>query len=393
MKIELLPNLYRMDDGTFNKEMALNMCGKFAGVCYDKEGFNHLENEPEEKTERRINLTLSNGHHSVYDHIYVNLNIKNIPKILAMVINNEKQYTTSEKSARYTEIVRKEESMISSMEEELYKKWTNILVDKIRSTYPEFKDSKIIKLAHENARYMVTVFMPTEMIYTVSFRQINYLVSFMERYIKEAKSEFEKKLAFSMEEFISELDRLNLLDIRLQGNEKDRKLSLFGNNLESKKEYFGDIYAMKYYGSFAELAQAQRHRTISYQMELLKEPEYFIPPIIKDNSDMVSEWLSDMDSVSNVYPQGMLLNIYETGTYDNFILKCKERICTCAQLEICNETYNNLLRYRDYLKENGYEELYQDIIKYTKGARCTYPGYKCSSPCGFKEGIKLTRKI
>lgn len=393
MKIELLPNLYRMDDGTFNKEMALNMCGKFAGVCYDKEGFNHLENEPMEKTLKRIELTLSNGHHSVYDHIYVNLNIKNIPKILAMVINNEKQYTTSEKSARYTEIVRKEESMISSMEEELYKKWTNILVDKIRSTYPEFKDSKIIKLAHENARYMVTVFMPTEMIYTVSFRQINYLVSFMERYIKEAKSEFEKKLAFSMEEFISELDRLNLLDIRLQGNEKDRKLSLFGNNLESKKEYFGDIYAMKYYGSFAELAQAQRHRTISYQMELLKEPEYFIPPIIKDNSDMVSEWLSDMDSVSNVYPQGMLLNIYETGTYDNFILKCKERICTCAQLEICNETYNNLLRYRDYLKENGYEELYQDIIKYTKGARCTYPNYKCYSPCGFKEGIKLTRKI
>ncbi len=393
MKIELLPNLYRMKDGTFDKEKALNICGKFAGVCYDKEGFNHLENEPEEKTNKRIDLTLNNGHHSVYDHIYVNLNIKNIPKILAMVINNEKQYTTSEKSARYTEIVRSNDSIITSKEEELYQKWTNILVDKIKGTYPEFKDSKIIKLAHENARYMVTVFMPTEMIYTVSFRQINYLVSFMEKYIKEAKSDFEKKLAFSMEEFISELDRLNLLDIRLQSNEKNRKLSLFGNNLNNKKEFFGDIYAMKYYGSFAELAQAQRHRTISYQMEILEEPEYFIPPIIKDNKDMVSEWISDMGSVSNLYPQGILLNIYETGTYDNFILKCKERICTCAQLEICNETYNNLLRYRDRLRENGYAELYKDIIKYTKGARCTYPDYKCSSPCNFKEGIKLTRKI
>jgi hypothetical protein len=168
---------------------------------------------------------------------------------------------------------------------------------------------------------------------------------------------------------------------------------LFGNNLNNKKEFFGDIYAMKYYGSFAELAQAQRHRTISYQMEILEEPEYFIPPIIKDNKDMVSEWISDMGSVSNLYPQGILLNIYETGTYDNFILKCKERICTCAQLEICNETYNNLLRYRDRLRENGYAELYKDIIKYTKGARCTYPDYKCSSPCNFKEGIKLTRKI
>ncbi len=393
MKIELLPNLYRMKDGTFDKDKALNICGKFAGVCYDKEGFSHLENEPEEKTLKRIDLTLNNGHHSVYDHIYVNLNIKNIPKILAMVINNEKQYTTSEKSARYTEIVRSDESSISDLEEELYKKWTDVLVDKIKSTYPEFNDKKTVKLAHENARYMVTVFMPTEMIYTVSFRQINYLVSFMERYIKEANSEFEKKIAFSMEEFISELDGLNLLDIRLQNNEKDRKLSLFGNNLGNKKEYFGDIYAIHYYGSFAELAQAQRHRTISYQMELLNEPEYFIPPIIKDNSDLVSEWISDMESVSKIYPQGMLLDIYETGTYDNFILKCKERVCTCAQLEICNETYNNLLRYRDGLKENGYDELYNDILKYTNGARCTYPNYKCSSPCGFKEGIKLTRKI
>ncbi len=145
MKIELLPNLYRMKDGTFDKEKALNICGKFAGVCYDKEGFNHLENEPEEKTNKRIDLTLNNGHHSVYDHIYVNLNIKNIPKILAMVINNEKQYTTSEKSARYTEIVRSNDSIITSKEEELYQKWTNILVDKIKGTYPEFKDSKIIK--------------------------------------------------------------------------------------------------------------------------------------------------------------------------------------------------------------------------------------------------------
>ena len=37
--------------------------------------------------------------------------------------------------------------------------------------------------------------------------------------------------------------------------------------------------------------------------------------------------------------------------------------------------------------------LKDDIVKYSKGARCTFPGFKCSSPCGFKEGITLTRKI
>ena len=30
-------------------------------------------------------MTKENGHHSVYDHIYMTLNIKNVPKILAMV--------------------------------------------------------------------------------------------------------------------------------------------------------------------------------------------------------------------------------------------------------------------------------------------------------------------
>lgn len=65
------------------------------------------------KTNRRINMTLNNGHHSVYDHINVSLNLQNIPKILAMVINNEHQYTTSEKSGRYTPVVCGDNSIIT----------------------------------------------------------------------------------------------------------------------------------------------------------------------------------------------------------------------------------------------------------------------------------------
>ena len=84
IKIEILPNLFLNEDGTFNKNDAMNLSGKIAGVCYDKEGFNNLKNEPKEKTIKRINLTLNNGHHSVYDHIMINLNIQNIPKILAI---------------------------------------------------------------------------------------------------------------------------------------------------------------------------------------------------------------------------------------------------------------------------------------------------------------------
>ena len=58
-----------------------------------------------------------------------------------------------------------------------------------------YGDNKILKLAQENARYLVTVFMPTQMIYSTSLRQINYIASWMKEYIKNAKGEFEEKLA------------------------------------------------------------------------------------------------------------------------------------------------------------------------------------------------------
>lgn len=395
IKIEILPNLYLNEDGTFNKNEAMNLSGKIAGVCYDKEGFNNLKNEPEEKTIKRINLTLNNGHHSVYDHIVINLNIQNIPKILAMVLNNEKQYTTSEKSARYTPVVKSNNSVITDREEFLYNKWLNIFNIKIKEEYSNiYNDSKIKKLSLENARYLVTVFMPTQMIYSTTLRQINYISSWMREYIKNVNldNSFEIKLANSMQDFINELERLNVLDDKLMINEKFRKISLFGENLENKKDYFGSVYSCLYKGTFSQLAQAQRHRTINYQMQFLNNKEYFVPPILLDDQKLVDEWLNDINSISDVIPQGQLILISEEGTYDNFILKCKERLCSSAQLEIMLQTKKTLLKYKDELeKSNNY--LFNDIKQYTNGARCTFPDFKCLSNCKFAEGKKLSRKI
>lgn len=395
IKIEILPNLYLNEDGTFNKNEAMNLSGKIAGVCYDKEGFNNLKNEPEEKTIKRINLTLNNGHHSVYDHIVINLNIQNIPKILAMVLNNEKQYTTSEKSARYTPVVKSNNSVITDREEFLYNKWLNIFNIKIKEEYSNiYNDSKIKKLSLENARYLVTVFMPTQMIYSTTLRQINYISSWMREYIKNVNldNSFEIKLANSMQDFINELEKLNVLDDRLMINEKFRKISLFGENLENKKDYFGSVYSCLYKGTFSQLAQAQRHRTINYQMQFLNNKEYFVPPILLDDQKLVDEWLNDINSISDVIPQGQLILISEEGTYDNFILKCKERLCSSAQLEIMLQTKKTLLKYKDELeKSNNY--LFNDIKQYTNGARCTFPDFQCLSDCKFAEGKKLSRKI
>lgn len=389
LKVSILPNYYLNNDGTFNRDDAINLCGKIAGVCYDKEGFNHLKDESLDKTLKRVDRTINNGHHSVYDHIFINFNIENIPKILAMILNNEKQYTTSEKSFRYTPIIRGENSIITEKEEELYNKWNKILFDLIKKEHGDrLTDIQIKKLAQENSRYFVTVFVPAQMIYTTSLRQINYIASWMNRFINDAKSEFELNVAKYLVEFLSELKRLNVLDERLMKNEKNRSLSLFGADLLNKKEYFDEIYATNYRLSFAGLAQAQRHRTINYKMEL-KDEDYFVPPIL-NNDKLINEWIDDMKSVKDVYPMGRLVNVYENGTYDNFILKCKERLCSAAQLEIMLSTKNILDKYVENLDN---EELELDIKKYTKGARCTFPCYNCTEDCKYKEGKLLKRNI
>ena len=395
IKIDILPNQFLKSDGTFDKEEAIKLAGKIAGVCYDKEGFSHLENEPVEKTLRRVDMTLNNGHHSVYDHIFINFNLQNIPKILAMILNNEHQYTTSEKSARYTPIVREDDSIITADEEKLYNKWINIFKIKIKAKYGNiYNDSKIQKLAQENARYLVTVFMPTQMIYTTSLRQINYIASWMIDYIKNANmnNTFENRLASSMQDFLEELDKVDVLVEGLMKNEKYRNISLFGKDLDKKEEHFGDVYSTKYKGTFAQLAQAHRHRTIDYQMEMFDEKEYFIPPIIIDDSMLVDEWLGDMQIVKNINPQGELINISEMGKYEDFILKCKERLCSSAQLEIMLQTRETLLKYKKALEKSN-SPLAKDILKYSHGARCTFPDFVCSLDCKFKEGKKLTRTI
>lgn len=402
IKVNIAKAYFEDEEGRVDLDKSLVLCGQFAGVCYDQEGFDRIKNEALEKTQSRINRTKNNGHHSVYDHVFISFNISNVPKILAMVLNNEHQYTTSEKSARYTkikpdeeEVITGKEPVITSREFELYTKWTEIFQMKIKSMYPDqFPDGKVTKLARENARYLVTVFMPTTFVYTTSLRQINYIVSWLRRYIERhnPSNDFEHKLALAMEDFINEVAKVNVLDEGLLRNEKNRSITLFTTNVMDREQHFGEVYATSYKGSFAMYAQAQRHRTINYGLEMLDQKEYFIPPILEGDELLINEWLHDIESVRDVTPQGEMVNIYERGIYEHFLLKCKERLCSAAQLEIMLQTKETLTRYFNELKARD-SYLVSEFEGYTHGARCTFPDFQCTEPCCFKEGIDLTRKI
>ena len=386
MKIEVLDNYLNDSIEPYNKDAALKKCGKIASICYSKTGLAKAKKEDSEKTLNRINLTLDSGHHSIYDHEQVQLYIEDIPKILAMVLNNEKMYTTSEKSERYVKASRDD-----SLELKLYFKWVEILKEEITKKYGKNFDSrKIEKLALENARYFISVFTPKTMVYTTSLRQINQIATMMEEFInKDDKTPFEEKLATAMQEFILQLDWLGVLDTRLMQNNKNRKLSLFME--EPGEEYFGDVYSTNYEASLACLAQAQRHRTLDYKMKFTEGLKFYMPIIVADNDELRRQWDKDFRLVKHDYPQGQCVLITERGFYENFVLKAYERLCTDAQLEVMLRTKDTLNKYYKALDDKN--PLKSEMENYTHGARCTFPGFKCSSDCHYLPGKRLIRKI
>lgn len=365
------------------KEEALDFSGKSAGICYLPDTLETLFAEPAEKTQRRVDGNLKSGHHSVFGHATYNLSLERIPKILAMVLNNEKVYNTSEKSARYTKM----EPL--PQEKELYEKWIEIYAKQIAKEYPQFDEKRAKKLAQENARYLISVFTPaTVMEYTVNFGQLNYIINWAKDYIaEEPDNNFSIKLKQVFKEFLEVMPDVEVegLDSRIKG----RKFSIFAQR-KHRKEEFGENYCTTYLASFAELAQAQRHRTLKYEMTLLDEPKYYIPPIIR-NTELEEEWLKDISSLKEFYPQGMLVRVNERGSIEDFVLKCTERLCGAAQLEIMEQTQEIMKKYLNAVKDE--KELYEYLLPYSKGARCTFPGWKCSSPCVFGGKNAMNRKV
>lgn len=364
------------------KEEAIDFSGKSAGICYLPDSLEKLLAEPAEKTQRRAKGNLASGHHSVFGHPTYNLALEGIPKIIAMILNNEKNYNTSEKSARYTKMEPSEEEKV------LYEKWIEIYKQAIGKEYPDFDEKKIQKLAQENARYLISIFTPaTIMEYTVNFQQLNFIISWFEDYIKnEPENDFSMKVKKAMQEFLQELPDLKVekLNPRLKGT----KLSLFARR--SREEEFGENYCTNYLASFAQLAQAQRHRTLAYEMTLLDKPQYYVPKIIR-GTEYEEEWIRDISSLKNYYPQGMLVKVNERGTVENFVLKCTERLCGAAQLEIMEQTKETMDKYMKSVENK--KEIYEYLLPYSKGARCTFPGWKCNSPCIFGGKNAMDRKI
>ncbi len=369
--------------------------GMAAGVCYMAHDFATLRAEDESKTFRRVEMTKANGHHSVYDHATITLYLHCIPRVLEGMLDNERYMVSSVKSGRYTL------HPLPENEQKVYDKWQatfeKLICDEYQQTYPNyFTDNKIKKLAMENARYLTSCFTMVSMIHTVSYRQLNYLYGFFNNYadkIASSSNPFEKKLYTYIIEFVQQLQGTGYIDEALTANGKNRQVSMFRDYPVT--EYFGDVYATNFRCTFAVYMHLNRHRTLKYYMQTPKVPaelEFYIPELIADKPELRAEWLADLDTLRASYPQAMMVDVSEMGNLEDFILKAIERKCSSVLLETTRVVNDVLNQYKKALVTLGHPGAEQ-LAKMQKGAKCTFPNFKCPNPCGFLLGVNEKRKI
>lgn len=426
MKITLDPKAgFITKDKKFDKKRALEVTGVKAAVCF-KEGTITPEMIRETETseqliERGLNTILSD-HTSPSEQPFVSLEIVDIPKILCMILNNEHEYMADERSLRYTLVEPSE--YISDKEVELYNKWLEIFIKILNDEYFDFfkrfnsrateeknikaTNSAIKKIAQENARYMVSVFIPTTLTYTVPLAQINKICLYMENIINEPRSDFEKLIAPYLKEFIQKLKDLGVLitekdayelcpslginpsDKILYHNNKHIELSLFAernkfSGIDLPNEYGVNFnYNMKI--SFASLAQFHRHRTINYEMETpkIEDTEFYVPLLLEGKEELTKEWLADILTVNEYYPQGKLVKVNASGSLKYLVNYVgKERACDRAFLETQNMFTNQMLPdIYEGLVASGKTELAEILKPYVGKLRCMYPDYNCPGKCG-----------
>ena len=444
------------------------LSGKAAGVCYMPDDYFENGVQDEEKARKRAEMTSKSGHHSVFDHGHLTFVIKT-NKMMAMILNSLGVYTTSEKSARYTKMQPETE-----LELQLYNKWKAKIQELILAKYPDtdddvlntrmrkalniddksekvVKDGKLLvnnirladeiletnkksdtlpsmKLAMENARYMISVFTPTTMMYTISYRQLCLTINYLHNLVinlEHSNEDFDKKLLPYVKELEKEfrdivgneaindnknqhirfLEGQHLGDVVKDKEGKDKFIPFKDATTRfiEKSTVIGDSYTVVYNGSLAMLAQAQRHRTLRYTMYLNKKAlnKYYVPPIVED-AGLEEDWLKDIESVAYCIPQGTMVRITEQGLFEDFALKCKERMCGRAQLEIMKSTawLVNLFSANSDKLCYANRELLNNITIEVDGskmkeacARCQFKDFKCTEGCQWGAKNALSRLI
>ncbi len=403
--VSLINDIYKLKDTQTNindvpkentrlQNLIKQYCGTIGGECYSTEGMPALASQPKEKAFTRADNCANGGHLSVFGHFVATLELVDIPKALCMLLNNNHINNTSERSMRYTNM----KNACTPDDLILYDKWKEIFYNKIEKTYSEkypqiFTKSLITKKANENARYIISSYYKTRMVYTNDIREftnisrtIDYVLS-----LGEDMPSFLKGMKEELSEFNILLKGTGLV-FQYFNDQREKSFSLLSKNNKVINTYYGDCIADTYKMSLSCIAQLQRHRFLNISIAFDKTPNFFIPEILKDDKKLVDEWLKDCNQNADRFPQATLANVNEIAPANLIIKKDYERLCNSVQQELCMVCLEQAKRIAENMDENN-PELKQQFARLT-GSRCLWQeGFKCPTPCGYVEGVKCTRKI
>lgn len=365
---------------------AMEDIGLSAGICYMPDTYEALVNRGRERNIKTAGFATNNGHHSVADHVQVTFILEDCSKMVAMMLNSLGCYGTSEKSGRYTVM-----KNCSKLEKELYDKWLGKLKPLIMAQYSKVDEKYATKLAMENARLFLSVFAPsTTMKYTIGLKDANYIIDWCERFVEDTPlpdNYFYNTLKEELKWLGGNLEALIYVD-KLRDH-KGRKFNfLDSRNYDQVPKIieFGEAYTTHYKMSFAGVAQEERHRTLVHKIFFDGVATDFYLPEILDSYDLIAEWLDDMKKVAHLIPQGTMVGVKEQGTLERFMLKCTERMCGRAQLEIMRQTVKTFDLYHMVLEtkvvdENmgHYTEAYEKLSHLKPRVRCGF--MQCKEPC------------
>ena len=430
-KVKLIGKTVETTDNEHILEETLTFSGKAAGICYMPDDYFEEGIQNIDKANKRANNNIHSGHSSVFEHEHVNL-IIHTSKMMAMTLNSLNLYSTSEKSGRYT--VMKPET---ELEENLYTKWTEIFKNLISSYYTgdlAYTEKETEKLARENARYMLSVFVPTVFEYTVPFnRAVLTCIWLHELADKINNPDFQRrypniffynrmaKEAVELADDIAETLKLGEYDNTLHRysnfplvDNKKIGITFFNDfnkyskdyyhedNLWEHNQYCGWVYDTQYLASLATIACAERHRTLHFKIQSTftgnhdDEFDCYIPKIIR-NTPFELEWIADFKSLvkKEILPLATLFYVEETGRVEDFIAKCKERCCARAQLEINDITNDTILAFYYGLEESNADatvkQMINSMIEFAPGKdmtvrpRCKFPDFTCSEGCKYSK--------
>ena len=398
--------------------MAANLValsGKYAGTCYAPEGYETIRHQPIRKALARAEGNARRGHHSVFQHSVLSFEIT-CSKMICMILNSMGVSNASEKSARYT-FMAPEQPIV----DRTYRKWLDVfgklVPEYLYDAFPDgnpFTASEVEKMILDQARYSLSVFTPTNMVYSIPYRNLCYLVEWMRAMSANVEAMiaadpsvgtwFHRKLRQELLDTSAAFESVLGESLRVKDNKQEYLRFLpyqaIGDMNAIEREIYGDVYSVSRVASMACVAHVIRHRTLMTWIGFDGHPGklgFYVPPLLERPGceGLRREWLADMDGIAQYCPQGTLVRMTQQGSFDKLVLMAKERMCGRALLETQNVVSSILGMFSpDDLSAFNRKALAACLGPDGKPcARCRFDGCACTDGCKWGGKRALTKLV